>query len=219
MKGIEAALIGHASGGSILQSVDIKDTADLPPLLFTTPEYFVTKMKRELFTMQDRLKLLVLDEVHKMFDRMTNFMECYDSFKSLKEEFPGTPIMALTPTLSEQQLCVLCTEHLRKPVLLKSSVKKNNIEIIVHKYYIDAKRANKAPWDSIENQLVAAIQEDFAIVYMYFKMDVEKMVQSLKKAGINEVKSYHGSLPSDLKTKTDKSFRAREFQVLVATEA
>ena len=45
------------------------------------------------------------------------------------------------------------------------------------------------------------------------------MVQSLKEAGINEVKSYHGSLPSDLKTTTDKSFRAREFQVLVATEA
>ena len=117
MKGIEAASIGPASGGSNLQSADIEERADLPPLLFTTPEYIVTKMKRELFTIQDRLKLLVLDDVHKMFDRTTKFRECYDSLKSLKEEFPSTPIMALTATLSEQQLRVLCTEHLRKPVL------------------------------------------------------------------------------------------------------
>lgn len=110
-------------------------------------------------------------------------------------------------------------KHLHKPVLLKSSVNKKNIKINVDKYYIDTKRANKASWDSVAKQLVAAIQDDFAIVYMDFKKDVEKMVQSLKEAGIDEVKSYHGSLPSDLKTKTDKSFRAREFQVLVATEA
>ena len=154
-----------------------------------------------------------------MFDRTTKFRECYDSFKSLKEEFPSTPIMALMATLSEQQLRVLFTEHLCKPDLLKSSVNKKNIETNIDKYYIDTKRAKKASWDSVAKQLVAAIQEDFAIVYMDFKKNVEKMVQSLKEAGINEVKSYHGSLPSDLKTKTDKSFRAREFQVLIATEA
>ena len=92
---------------------------------------FCDKMKHELFTMQHQLKLLVLDEVHKMLDRTTKFRECYDSLKSLKEEFPSTFIMALTATLRKQQLCVLCTEHLHKPVLLKSSVNKKNIKMNV----------------------------------------------------------------------------------------
>ena len=33
------------------------------------------------------------------------------------------------------------------------------------------------------------------------------------------MKAYHGSLTNDLKIQTDSSFRAKEFQVLVATEA
>ena len=179
-QGINAASIGPSSGGSNFQSCDLKDAPNLPSLLFTTPEYFVTKIKRELMTVQDRVKLIVLDKVHKMFDRTTKFRECYNSFKSLKDEFPSTPIMALTTTLSDHQLHVLCKEHLRKPVLLKSSVNKKNIKINIDKYCLDTKRSSKALWDSVAKQLVAAIQEDFAIVYMDFKKDVEKMVQSLK---------------------------------------
>lgn len=129
-KQIEAASIGPSSRGSNLQSADIKDMADLPPLLFTTPEYFVKKkMKCKLLTLQDRLKLLVLDEVHKMFDRTTNFRECYDSLKSLKDDFPVTPIMTLTATLGNNQLCVLCAEHLCRLVILKSSINKKNIKL------------------------------------------------------------------------------------------
>ena len=61
-------------------------------------------MKRELLTIQNRLKLTVLEEVHKMIDRTANFRECYDSLKSLKDEFPTTPIMAVTATLSDTEL-------------------------------------------------------------------------------------------------------------------
>ena len=100
------------------------------------PEYFMPKMKRELLKMQDRFKLLVLDEVHKMFDRTMKFRECY-SLKSLKEEFPSTPIMVLTATLSEQPLHVLCTEHFCKLVLLKNSVNKKNIKINVHSPHVN----------------------------------------------------------------------------------
>ena len=104
IKGIEAASIGPSSRGSNLQSASLKGTADLPSLLFTTPAYFTTKMKRELLTIQNRLKLTVLEEVHKMIDRTANFRECYDSLKSLKDEFPTTPIMAVTATLSDTEL-------------------------------------------------------------------------------------------------------------------
>ena len=104
-------------------------------------------------------------------------------------------------------------------MLLKSSINKKNIEINIEKYCTDTKRSDKGPWDSVGKQLDIAIQEDFAIVYMDFTKDVEKMVQSLKIASINDIKAYHGSLPKELKSQVDKSFRVKEFQVLLATEA
>ena len=56
-------------------------------------------------------------------------------------------------------------------------------------------------------------------ISMDFKKDVENMVKSLKEAGISVAKPYHGSLSNDIKSQTDKSFRAQEVQFLVATEA
>ena len=217
--GIEAAAVGPSSGGSKLQCADIVEDADLPPLLYTTPEYFETKLKTEVIKIKDRLKLLVLDEVHKMFDRTTNFRECYDSIKSLKDDFPGTPIMALTATLSDQQLRELCTDHLRKPVLLRCSVNKKNIKINIEKYNKETAKSSQKTWTSVAKQLQATIQDEYAIVYMDFKNDVKLMVESLKAAGIEDVRAYHGGLGNDIKIQIDKAFREKEFQVLVATEA
>lgn len=169
--------------------------------------------------MQERVKLIVLDEVHKMFDRTTKFRECYDSIKTLKDDFPGKPIMALTATLSEQQLRTLCTDHLRKPVLLRSSVNKKNIKINIETYNCASGRSSVKTWSSVAKQLVATIQEDYAIVYMDFKNDIKLMVESLKAAGLQDVKAYHGSLQNDAKSQIDKLFREKDFQVLVATEA
>lgn len=218
-KKIEAASVGPLTGGSKLQCADIVEDADLPHLLFTTPEYFETKLKSQIMKMKDKLKLLVLDEVHKMFDRTTNFRECYDSIKSLKDDFSETPIMALTATLSDQQLRELCTDHLRKPVLLRSSVNKKNIKINVERYKKASGKSSKDPWISVAKQLAETIQDDYAIVYMDFKNDVKLMVESLKTAGIEDVRAYHGSLQNDHKIQIDKAFRCKEFQVLVATEA
>jgi len=50
--------------------------------------------------------MLVLDEVHKMFDRSSSFRACYDSFKTLKDDFfSGIPIMALKALKAEYEQC------------------------------------------------------------------------------------------------------------------
>lgn len=218
-KGIDAASVGPSSGGSKLQSVDVNSEAEIPSLLFTTPEYFVTKLKQELLKMQERLKLIVLDEVHKMFDRTAKFRESYDSIKSLKDDFPDTPIMTLTATLNDHHLRTLCSEHLRKPVLIRSSVNKKNIKLNIGKYVFKNKKTIPDPWESVARQIASAVNEEYAIVYMDFKKDVEVMVKSLKEAGIQDVKAYHGSLPHQQKAAIDREFRDKEFQILVATEA
>ena len=110
---INAASVGPVCGGSSLQSIDVTDKSSLPLTLFTSPEYFDKKLKNELVAMKENIKLLVLDEVLKMFDRSSNICACYDTFKSVKHEFENTPIMALTATLNDSQLGNLCKIYLK----------------------------------------------------------------------------------------------------------
>ena len=74
-------------------------------------------------------------------------------------------------------------------------------------------------WDEVAKKIANMINDDYAIVYMDFKVDVERLVKELKKAGLSDVKAYHGRLSSEMKSKVDNEFRSKEFQVLVATEA
>ena len=74
-------------------------------------------------------------------------------------------------------------------------------------------------WDEVAKEIANMINDDYAIVYMDFKVDVERLVKGLKKAGVSAVKAYHGRLSSEMKSKVDNELRSKEFQVLVATEA
>ena len=47
IRGIPCASLGPSSGGSLLQSLSSCDERELPPLVFTTPEYFAKKAKGE----------------------------------------------------------------------------------------------------------------------------------------------------------------------------
>ena len=61
--------------------------------------------------------------------------------------------------------------------------------------------------------------DDYAIVYMDFKKDVDLLVESLKREGLDDTKAYHGSLSTERKKEIDSQFRSKTFQVLVATES
>ena len=76
-------------------------------LIYTRPEHFATKLKHRL-SLSKQSKLIVIDEVHKVFDKNSEFRSSYDTLKFLQDDFPGIPIMALTATVNEEQLNLLC---------------------------------------------------------------------------------------------------------------
>ena len=100
-QGIYAAWIGPLTGGSNFHSADLKDAPNLPSLLSPIPKYSVTKIKQELMTVQDPVKLIVLGKAHETFDRTTKFRECYNFLESLKDDLPCTPMMALNAMLGD----------------------------------------------------------------------------------------------------------------------
>lgn len=198
-----------------------QERGDLPSLIYTTPEYFDTKLKHRLTTLSNALKLIVIDEVHKVFDRNSEFRSSYDTLKYLHDDFPGVPIMALTATLNEEQLKLLCEKYLSKPVLIKSTVDRPNIKLNVGKY--QTKRAVKGDkslvWMDTSRQISDLLVDEYGIVYMDFKRDVELMLRCLQESGKHDARGYHGGLSHLEKMTVDTQFRNKDFQVLVATES
>ena len=135
--------------------------------MYTTPEYFEKRWK---YYPQDffYVKMIVLDEVHKIFDRHSEFRKCYESLRDLHTDFPNIPIMALTATLDENQLQQLCRDFLKKPVLIKDSINRSHIKINIAK--CNPKRGNKGDkrvfWSETSRQLINLIGKDHSIIYM-----------------------------------------------------
>ena len=76
-------------------------------------------------------------------------------------------------------------------------------------------------WSQCAKDIKNISGEEYAIVYMDFRSDVELMTSSLKLLlGEENVRPYYGrGMTHDVKKKTESDFRSKEFQVLVATES
>lgn len=109
--------------------------------------------------MKSFIKMPVLDKVHKMFDRNYNFRSCYDSLQTLKDEFEGIPIMALTATLYDTQLVGLANNYLRCPVLIKGNVNKN-MKLNVENYQKVRQKEGDDMWNDLAKELLNTIQDD-----------------------------------------------------------
>ena len=103
-----------AASPNFEMDVSVLFEEELPPLIYTTQEFFENKLKFSLNS--EKVKLVVIDEVHKVFDRNDSFRSSYNSLTRIHNKFPTVPIMALTATLYEDQLQSLCSQYLVKPV-------------------------------------------------------------------------------------------------------
>lgn len=154
-----------------VEMLTIEDASEAShSLIYTTPEYFATKLKHRL-SLSRQLKLIVIYEVHKVFDNNSEFRSSYDTLKFLHDDFPGIPIMALTATLNEEQLNLLCEYYLRQPVLMKSTVDRPDIKLNVGKY--QTKRPVKGDkslvWMDTSRQISDLLADEYGLVYMDFK--------------------------------------------------
>ena len=124
-----------------------------------------------------------------MFDRNSNFRSCYDFFKGIKERFPCVQVMALTATLSKGQLQSLCVDYLRNPVLIKSSINRSNIKLNI-KSYVHTKKSTSSTdgnssskegiWCACATDIKNITGDEYAIIVMDFRSDVELMTSSLR---------------------------------------
>ena len=226
---IDAIALGRPAGEEAQLNHDRLFNSDsgtsYPSIVFMTPEHFVNRVSYNLERIRKNVKLLVLEEVHKMFDRNSDFRSSYDFFKGIKESFSCVPVMTLTATLSQAQLESLCADYLKNPVLIKGSINRSNVKLNIKSYVISRKKTKSSSdektnrkeemWSQCAKEIKNISGEEYAIVYMDFRSDVEKMTSSLKLLlGEENVRPYYGrGMTHDVKKKTDSDFRSKEFQV------
>lgn len=126
---IDAISLGRSAGGNSFENYErlFHSNEKCPSVVYMTTEHFANHAFFELEDKMSQVKLIVLDKVHKMFDRNSNFRSSYEILKGIKKTFSDVPVMALTATLAEINIQKLC-QGLNNPYLIKGTINRKNIK-------------------------------------------------------------------------------------------
>ena len=131
--GIKVAYMGSAAKYQQMTALALDPNSDVN-LIFVTPEWLFTerlgnKAKVHDLDRANNLALIAIDEAHLMYE-WHSFRPLYAQCQELPLEFPNTPIMTLSATVTPDVLVKL-RSFLRTPVIEKGSVHRPNIYLEV----------------------------------------------------------------------------------------
>ena len=141
-KGIDSVALGRAAGSNKLTNFrrvfKSTDGNDIPSIAFCTPEYlFGTPADGiyqatigqfpALLDRQDYLHAVVLDEAHKIFDRVPSYRPAFDSMKRLQHL--SCRLLAMSATLTSEQVELLKKDFLHGDncVVITQGVHRDNL--------------------------------------------------------------------------------------------
>ena len=133
--GINATYFGSAQFDPHAESKVFSPESDTL-ILFVSPEWLFGKddqnvKKIQTMLYEGRLDLSAIDEAHLVYD-WQDFRQSYKRCEELHVLFPGTPLMALSATVTPQIQRAL-ENFLHNPVIEKGTVNRDNIFLGVEK--------------------------------------------------------------------------------------
>ena len=177
-------------------------------LLYVAPERASQPHFRELLGTA-RLCLFAIDEAHCVSEWGHDFRPDYRLLRPLLDQFGDIPRLALTATADE---------HTRADILAQLGSPEDGL--IVAGFDRPNIRYTIRPRDQAQRQLaqLMAEQPGPGIVYAQTRNQVEKLAQTLSKAG-RRVLPYHAGLDPQVRAANQAAFVASEDMVMVATVA
>ncbi|KAF7364876.1 ATP-dependent helicase [Mycena venus] len=186
-----------------------------PALIYITPE----KLRKSNF-LYDALSRLyrggnlarfAIDEAHCISTWGLDFRDTYRELHTIRDDFPGVPIMALTAAgNSEIVVDIIKGLKLENPKVFKQSFNRPNL-----KYTVEPKRNDLT---QVVDFIKCRHSNERGIVYCTARKTSTQVADRLKKNGIN-ASHYHAGL-SDKDQKTiQRQWKAGQFGVIVATIA
>ncbi len=180
-------------------------------LLYISPERLLSEIN---FLLRDiKIALFAIDEAHCISQWGHDFRPEYTQLKTIRNEFPSVPIVALTATADKiTRKDIISQLNLRDPKIFISSFDRPNLNLEVKRGY-QQKEKSKAILDFISKR-----KKECGIIYCMSRSKTESVAEMLRKNGIN-ASIYHAGLSSGARDKAQEDFINDRTQVVCATVA
>lgn len=207
--GIPAAFLN--SSLTSLEQTQIKKAAQNKKikLLYIAPERFQnTAFLSFLKTLP--LSLIAIDEAHCISEWGHDFRPDYRNLKILRQNFPQTPLIALTASATKKvQQDIISELNLYNPRVFQSSFYRPNLTLKIFP---------KQESNTSILQLLTKHQNVPVIIYCFSRRETENLANLLQTNGIKAL-AYHAGLPRAERTQVQEKFGRDEISVITATIA
>ena len=208
-KGIRAAFVNGTMSYAEILNVQKEARSGLIDILYVSPERLAVDRFRE-FLRTLKIGLIAIDEAHCISEWGHDFRPDYRNLRTLRDEFPNAPVMALTAT---------ATEKVREDVAEQmdmvdaprfvTSFNRTNLTYRV--------RPKRRSFDTLV-QLLRSHQDQPAIIYCFSRKDTEELAKGLSHRGF-KASPYHAGLQDDVRRETQDRFLSDDVHIIAATIA
>ena len=183
-------------------------------MLYISPERLIIEIP--FIRQQMKVSLFAIDEAHCISHWGHDFRPEYSQLGILRDEFPDTPVMALTATADKLTRNDIINQlHLRvddEDGIFISSFDRPNLSLrVMHGY-------EKRDKDAYIINYIRQHPHAPGIVYCLSRKSTEQLAQKLRKAGIQSA-SYHAGMTSGDRDNVQEAFSHDDIQVVCATIA
>ncbi|PRT55991.1 ATP-dependent helicase SGS1 [Wickerhamiella sorbophila] len=185
-------------------------------LLYLSPE-MLNKSDRMRNTLQrmyqnNRIARIVIDEAHCVSAWGHDFRTDYKDLMGLKDQYPGTPIIALTATANNRVLSDIFQCVGPDRLLLKQSFNRPNL---IYSVLPKVK-------DKFESEIAHICLKRFpnktGIIYCSSKKHCEELATRLRTVGVS-TSYYHAGMDNGERERVQESWQAGQIKVICATIA
>jgi ATP-dependent DNA helicase RecQ len=207
--GVSAEFINSSLSFQEIKRCEEKILQGKVKIIYVAPERMVLE-RFSLFLEKIKVSLIAVDEAHCISEWGHDFRPDYRNMKSLKKDFPKTPIIALTATATKKvQKDILKQLNLPDARIFISSFDRSNLKLRV----VRKKNALQKLLKILENY-----KNESVIIYCFSRKDTESLSANLRENGY-KAKAYHAGMTSEKRTKMQDEFIKDKIKIIVATIA
>ncbi|MBS1519949.1 MAG: DNA helicase RecQ [Bacteroidetes bacterium] len=211
VNGISAAFLNSTQSPDEQQRITDQLKKGNIKLLYLAPERLFGQGSNLIsFLKSLSVCLIAIDEAHCISHWGHDFRPEYLMLADLKNEFPKTPVIALTATADKlTRKDILEKLNLNSPAEFVSSFNRANITYRI------------VPKKNSFNQLLAFLderKEDSGIIYCLSRKSTEELTADLKNEGF-AAEAYHAGMDNVDKARNQEAFLKDEVKIIVATIA